>query len=113
MGHAEIGFRLSNDRDHIALTPHIETGQGIESRCSFGFARVNTESCMMPGAADGVANDKSIGQRSAVMGAGGGDSENVAALTYEDYRLAFIVADQWFIFGELAEFDARFQVRSG
>ena len=52
-----------------------------------GLACPETETGVMPGAADRFANNQSVGERSAIVGALGADCENLGPLARQQYRL--------------------------
>lgn len=60
----------------------------------------------MPGAANGVLDEEPLGERAAVMRAGGADREHLLAASCQQHRLVADMAEQHGAVGELSEGDA-------
>src|SRR6185503_6696263 len=99
--------------DHLVAAPlHAPRRDRRERGSSQRLARAQTETGMVPGTTNCVADQQALGERPAVVAARGAYREEFAAYAREQHRLARRVAEQFFAVGELARWDSSAQVRS-
>jgi hypothetical protein len=67
---------------------------------------------MVPGAADGIVDDKTFAQRAPVMGAPGADGEKFVAAANEEHRLIVDMTTQHRAVGKGGELHSRTEVWS-
>ena len=69
-------------------------GQRAERRGAERLACPDIETSVVPGAADHVAHHQPLGQRPAVMGAGGADGKDLGATAQQEHLLVAQMAEQ-------------------
>ena len=74
------------DEHHVALSLHFPTRNRIQRRRSNRLPGAKTETGVVPGASDGIADDQTLGERSVVMRAVRPDRKDLR-LTLDDQHL--------------------------
>jgi hypothetical protein len=91
MADVEIVVRLQKSAVPLLGAP---TGNRVKRSRAEGLAGTQTETRVVPGAADGVVHNKTLGKRHAVVRAGGADRKQLIAAPREEHRFALRTADQ-------------------
>ena len=101
------------DADAAPVARHGEAGQGVERGSALGRARAQIEAPVVPRAADGVAHDGALGERTAVVRAGRAHGQHVAAAPNQQHGLAGRVPEQRRVRAERLFADPRREIRPG
>jgi hypothetical protein len=92
---------LSADKNLAAAFLDLPARQRTERGRRERFAGRQIETSMMPGAADGVADHQSFGERPVIMRALGGNRRHLAAVAHQHHLVAADVARQHLAFGKI------------
>src|SRR6185312_7090735 len=96
---------LLPDEDPLALLLHLPDRQRAQRRRARCFAAAQIEACVMPGAADAVADHEPFRERCMIVAAMRIDGENLRPGAHQQNLLIADVTDQGFA-AELAWCDA-------
>jgi hypothetical protein len=101
-GNRELPVRVAIDR-HAVLrlypsvnfdsVPFFRVFDRVKRWRAEGLAGTQTETRVVPGAADGVVHNKTLGKRHAVVRAGGADRKQLIAAPREEHRFALRTAN--------------------
>jgi hypothetical protein len=104
------GHALAGDVGLAVPLFYLPATHAAQRRRTQRLAGAQAESRVVPGAAHGVAHHQALGQRAAVVGAGGAHGKQLAAVARQQQRFAMGMAQQHGAFGNTVKRYARREI---